>query len=68
VRDAKGLRPIRLATGTRQSSNTSSRVEEARIPILSSLFPNPNPGVSFSTTRALAPRAPFSGFVITTTV
>ncbi len=54
-------RPRRFSTGTRQSSKMSSRVTEARIPILSSFFPKLNPGVPFSTTMTLAPRGPLVG-------
>jgi len=41
--------PMRLATGTRHSSNTSSAVSEARMPSLSSVFDTLKPGVPFST-------------------
>ena len=61
-------RPIRFAAGTRRLSKITSRVDEARMPSLSSRLPNDSPGVSFSTRNAEAPRAPRDGSVIAITV
>ena len=63
-------RPIRLAAGTRQSSNTSSEVSDERTPSLSSFFPDRKPGVPRSTTTAEMPFFPFarSVTVITTAI
>ena len=47
-----------FSLGTRQSVKTSSRVAEARMPIFFSFLPKVKPGVSFSTMKAVAPRAP----------
>jgi len=52
--------PSRFAAGTRQSSNTSSAVSEARMPSLSSVFETVKPGVPFSTMKAEMPRCRFS--------
>jgi hypothetical protein len=41
-----------LARGRRQSSKTSSVVDEARMPSLSSCLPIEKPGVPFSTMKA----------------
>ena len=60
--------PRRFAFGTRQSWKTSSRVAEARMPILFSFLPKVKPGVPFSTMKAEAPRAPRSGSVRAMTV
>ena len=46
--------PIRFATGTSQSSNTSSAVVEARMPSLSLIFcPFSKPRMPFSTRKEL---------------
>ena len=45
--------PTKLARGTRQSSKASTAVEEARIPILSSVRSTVKPGAPFSITRAV---------------
>ena len=50
--------PIRLVTGTRQSSKNTSHVDEARIPILPCMGLIVMPGVSPSTIRATKPRDP----------
>lgn len=47
--------PSRLALGIRQSSNIRLAVEEARIPSLSSFFPNDSPAVGMGTRNALMP-------------
>ncbi len=57
-----------LDFGTRQSVNTSSRVAEARMPILFSFLPKSNPGVPFSTSSAVEPRTPRVGSVRAITV
>ena len=59
---------MRFSFGTRQSWKTSSRVAEARMPILFSFLPNEKPGVPFSTMKNDAPRAPRPGSVIAHTV
>ena len=45
--------PTRFARGTRQLSNESTAVDEARMPILSSVLSTANPGAPFSSTRAV---------------
>ncbi len=60
-------RPSRFSFGMRQSWKMSSRVAEARMPILFSFLPNVNPGVSFSTMNAEIPRMPTPFFVLATT-
>jgi hypothetical protein len=47
---------------------TSSRVAEQRMPSFFSFLPKVNPGVSFSTMIALAPRLPLAGSVRAMTV
>ena len=44
-----------FSPGTRTSSSTSSVVDEARIPSLSSFFPTEKPGMSRSTMKAVIP-------------
>ena len=51
-------RAIRFSFGMRQSSNISSVVADALMPIFFSFLPNVKPGVPFSTTKADAPRMP----------
>ena len=48
---------MRFSAGIRQLRKINSRVDEARIPIFFSFLPKVKPGVSFSTMKALAPRA-----------
>ena len=45
--------PSRLSAGIRQPLNSSSPVAEAWSPIFSSIRPNVNPGVPFSTMKAV---------------
>ncbi len=52
------LPPIRLAAGTRQSSNTTSQVCAPRWPIFLSILPSDRPGAPRSTMNAEMPRAP----------
>mmetsp|Transcript_17640 Transcript_17640/g.31654 ORF Transcript_17640/g.31654 Transcript_17640/m.31654 type:complete len:217 (+) Transcript_17640:570-1220(+) len=59
--------PNILSSETSTSSNTTSQVEEARIPSLSSFFPMISPGASFSTTNAVMPLYPASGFALANT-
>ncbi len=54
--------PSRFSFGTRQFSNTSSMVGDERIPIFFSFLPNENPGVPFSTMKAVMPWC-FSAFL-----
>ena len=53
--------PSRLATGTSAPSKISSVAGQARMPILRSCAPNRNPGVPFSTRKAVIARAPAAG-------
>ena len=48
--------PSMFSLGTRQSWKISSRVAEARMPILSSFLPKVKPWVPFSTTKQETPR------------
>ena len=59
--------PIRFASGTRQSSNTSSEVSDERTPSLSSLRPDRKPGVPRSTTIAEMPFLPAARSVTVST-
>ena len=52
--------PMRLATGTRQSSKITSAVGWLFQPILRSFLPKERPGVPFSTTRQEMPFGPSS--------
>lgn len=47
--------PSRLSLGMRQSSKMMLPVDEARMPSLSSFFPNESPGVGMGTRKALMP-------------
>lgn len=47
--------PSRLSLGMRQSSKMRLPVDEARMPSLSSFFPNESPGVGMGTRKALMP-------------
>ena len=49
---------MRLSLWTRQSWKTSSRVAEARMPILFSFLPKLKPSAPFSTMKKEAPRGP----------
>ena len=51
--------PMMRSFGMRQSVKTSSRVDDERMPIFFSFFPNPKPGSPFSRMNALAPLGPF---------
>ena len=59
--------PRSLSLGMRQFWKISSVVEEAQIPILSSVLPIENPGSFFSTMNALIPWLPFDLSVIAIT-
>ena len=52
----------------RQSAKYSGGVLEPRIPSLCSASPTENPGVSFSTMKALIPRVPCAGSVFAKTI
>ena len=56
-----------LPSGISQLSNTSSVVEEAQIPSLSSVFPTLKPGVPFSMRKKLSPLWPIPLSVIAVT-
>jgi len=61
IRYPSPSRPSRFATGTKQSSNTSSAAGHARIPIFFSWVPNVKPAMPFSTRNAAIPRDPAVG-------
>ena len=55
--------PNTFEAGTTQSSKISSPEGDPRTPIFFRDFPRENPGKSFSTTKAVIPLCPASGFV-----
>ncbi len=55
--------PSTFSAGTSQSSKMSSQVSDPRIPSLSSFWAVEYPGKSFSTMKAVMPRAPAAGSV-----
>src|SRR5215217_6228439 len=59
--------PSRHELGTRTSSNSTSPVCEARMPIFFSFFPPVRPGVLGGTTKEAWPRDPSSGSTLATT-
>ena len=61
------LPPRRHRPGTRHSSNMTSPVCEARIPIFLNLVPAETPGVPSGTTKLACPREPSSGTTDATT-
>ena len=53
-----------FSSGTTQFSNTSSLVDEPRMPSLSSFCALEKPLLPFSTMKAVIPRAPAAGSVL----
>ena len=56
--------PNTFSAGTRQLSNTSSLVDEPRMPSLSSFCADEKPAQPFSTMNAVMPRGPAAGSVL----